>query len=62
VVLKRVQDIIEAGDFLYFDEFTQVFDELRAFDELVDRTAMRFELVAATHDLVHVLFRRVAGQ
>jgi Macrocin-O-methyltransferase (TylF) len=61
VALTGIQEMIKPGDFLYFDEFAQVFDELRAFDELIDRTGMQFEFVGATRDLVHVLFRRAAS-
>ena len=58
-VLTHLRELIEPGTLVYFDEFNHRADELRAFDEFVSETGFRFRLVAATDDLVHVLFERL---
>lgn len=58
-VLTFLVDRIEPGTFLYFDEFNHRCDELRAFEELLERTGMDFRLLAGTRDLAHLLFERV---
>jgi hypothetical protein len=40
-------------------EFNHRADEMRAFGKLLDRPSIKFELFAASHDLAHVVFRRV---
>jgi hypothetical protein len=58
VVLSSVEPHMRPGSYLYFDEFSEPADELRAFDEFLDRTGMRFHVVAASRELTHVAFRR----
>jgi Macrocin-O-methyltransferase (TylF) len=59
-VLQAIEPRITVGTVLYFDEFHHYADELRAFDELVQRTQWEFEILAATRDFSQVAFRRVA--
>lgn len=58
-VLQAIEERIEVGTVLYFDEFHHYADELRAFDELLSRTGWSFEILAATSDFSQVAFRRV---
>jgi hypothetical protein len=58
-VLNEIQDRIDVGTFLYFDEFNHRADELRAFEEFIGRTGMEFRVVVASRDLAHVMFQRV---
>lgn len=58
-VLDHVEPHLRPGSLLYFDEFNHRADEMRAFDEFLDRTQMEFELVGATPQLLAVCFRRV---
>lgn len=57
-VLRFAEPLLRPGSFVYFDEFSDRHHERRAFDEFRERTGLRFSLVGATSDLVHVLFRR----
>jgi hypothetical protein len=57
-VLNKIEDMIVPGTYIYFDEFNHQFDELRAFDEFIKRTGMKFSLVGATRSLAHVMFQR----
>jgi Macrocin-O-methyltransferase (TylF) len=59
-VLKTLKTLIVPGTYIYFDEFADRQNELRAFAEFVFDTRMRFELLAAKQDNSKVLFRRVA--
>jgi hypothetical protein len=60
-VLDHARPYLKPGSLLYFDEFNHRADELRAFDEFLERTGMDFELVGATPQLTHVMFRRALG-
>jgi macrocin-O-methyltransferase TylF-like protien len=57
-VLGALEEQIALGTYLYFDEFQDRSHELRAFADFLDRTRMRFRLVAATRELAHVVFVR----
>jgi hypothetical protein len=57
-VLNAMEDVIVPGTYIYFDEFNHRLDELRAFDEFLKRTGMKFSAVGATRSLAHVLFQR----
>lgn len=59
LVLEHVGPHLRPGSFLYFDEFNHREHELRAFDEFLRKTGMRFEIVAATPELSQVAFRRI---
>jgi hypothetical protein len=59
VVLRTLEPLIVPGTYLYFDEFHDRHHELRAFDELLDRTDATFRLVAASRELQHVAFQRI---
>jgi Macrocin-O-methyltransferase (TylF) len=61
-VLNHLEGVIVPGTYLYFDEFSDRHHELRAFDEFLGRTQMRFELLAATPAFDKVLFRRALAQ
>jgi len=58
-VLKTLESFIVPGTYIYFDEFADRQNELRAFSEFVLDTEMRFELLGATQDNSKVVFRRV---
>jgi hypothetical protein len=58
IVLYTIEPLLVPGAYLYFDEFHDRANERRAFDELLERTGMTFELVAASRELTHVAFRR----
>lgn len=60
LVLATVEGLLVPGSYLYFDELNDRVHELRAFDEFLARTGMRFSTVAASHELSHVAFRREA--
>jgi hypothetical protein len=60
VVLRSFSRLIVPGAFIYFDEFQDRFHELRAFDEFIEATALRFRLVAASRELAHVAFQCIA--
>jgi hypothetical protein len=57
-VLKALKDYIVPGTYVYFDEFNQSQHELKAFNEFMDETGMKFSLLGATPTMQHVLFRR----
>lgn len=59
-VLNALEAAIVPGTYLYFDEFNHQFHELRAFDEFIQRTGMKFALVGATRTLAHVVFQRLS--
>ena len=58
-VLKTLESFIVPGTYIYFDEFADRQNELRAFSEFVESTKMRFELLGANPDNSKVVFRRV---
>jgi hypothetical protein len=58
-VLSALRDSITPGTYVYFDEFNVVHDELRAFDEFIAETGMRFRCVGASSNLNHVAFQRI---
>jgi hypothetical protein len=57
-VLDMLENQIVPGTYIYFDEFNHQFHEMRAFDEFLRRTGMKFSLVGVTRALKHVLFQR----
>lgn len=56
-VLAQLRDAILPGTYLYFDEFSDRHHELRAFDEFLRRSEMKFDVIAATSTFDKVLFR-----
>ncbi len=58
-VLDALEHVIAPGTYVYFDEFNHRFDELRAFDEFIERTGMKFTVVGSTRSLAHVMFQRL---
>lgn len=60
IALNALEGTLVPGTYLYFDEFNHRFDELRAFDEFVRRTGMKFSVVGATRKLGAVVFQRTA--
>lgn len=58
-VLETIEPRITIGTVLYFDELHQYADELRAFDELLQRRSWTFDILAATGDFSQVAFVRV---
>jgi O-methyltransferase len=59
-VLKTLQRHIKVGTIIYFDEFWDRYQELKAFDEFLAETALSFELLGATYGFRNVAFRRTA--
>lgn len=60
-VLDQLRAAITPGTYLFFDEFSDRNHELRAFDEFLARTRMKFHLLAATQAFDKVLFKCVEG-
>ena len=58
-VLKTLKPFIIPGTYIYFDEFADRQNELRAFSEFVLDTEMRFELLGANRDCSKVVFKRI---
>jgi hypothetical protein len=59
-VLNTLERIIAPGSYIYFDEFQHYGHELKAFDEFMKRTGMKFRVAGAVHTLAHVVFQRVS--
>lgn len=59
-VLNTLEDKIVPGTYIYFDEFNHRSHELRAFDEFMTRTGMRFSLIGATRTMEQVVFNRTS--
>jgi hypothetical protein len=57
-VLNTLTGAIVPGTYIYFDEFMNRFDEMRAFNELLETTGWKFSLVGATRSLDRVMFQR----
>jgi len=57
-VLNALKNEIVPGTYIYFDEFNHRDHELRAFDEFINETGMKFSLLGATRTMQHVVFRR----
>ena len=55
-VLNFLGGVLAPGSYLYFDDFNHRNDELRAFDEFVNRTGLSFSVVGATRVLSEVMF------
>lgn len=58
-VLHALKDYISVGTYIYFDEFCDRNHELRAFDEFLTETRMRFEVASASRSLMYIAFRRI---
>lgn len=59
-VLKQLDQHFAPGDFIYFDEFNDRANELRAFKEFLSSSKNRFQMVGATKLYRNVLFECVA--
>jgi len=57
-VLNTLKDIIVPGTYIYFDELNHREHEMKAFDEFVRDTGMKFSLVGVTRGMQHVAFKR----
>lgn len=58
-VLDFVKAEIKVGTFIYFDEFNDRLHEMKAFDEFLRETKMKFKAVGANAILSNVLFQRI---
>jgi hypothetical protein len=58
-VLGTLESMIDVGTFIYFDEFADRFNELKAFTELQERTQMKFDLIGANEMLSQVVLQRI---
>jgi hypothetical protein len=56
-VLRVLESHIGPGTFLYFDEFADRNNELRAFDEFLSSSGKSFKLIGATKAYAQVLFQ-----
>jgi hypothetical protein len=56
-VLNTLRALIKPGTYVYFDEFYDRFHEMRAFDEFLLSSGLRFELIAADSGLSRTVFR-----
>lgn len=59
-VLDALKGYISVGTYIYFDEFCDRNNELRAFDEFLTETRMRFEVASASRSLMYIAFRRIS--
>lgn len=57
VILTYIEPHLQPGTYLYFDEFNDSGNELRAFWEFVERTGRQFEIVEVSRCWSHWLFR-----
>jgi hypothetical protein len=60
LVLATLREAIKPGTYIYFDEFSDSQNELRAFDEFLDERQMKFRLVGATRKLSNVAFQCIS--
>ena len=58
-VLRTLVDAVRPGTILIFDEFCDRFHELRAFNEFLETTGMKFRFVGGTENLEQVIFERI---
>jgi len=58
-VLRFLKDYVKPGTYLYFDELNDRHHELKAFDEFLKETGMKFRVVGANQILAHVCFQRI---
>jgi hypothetical protein len=58
-VLTTLRQLVVSGTYIYFDEFADRANELRAFAEFVDTTGMKFEMLGANSKFSRVVFRRI---
>jgi hypothetical protein len=58
-VLKHVMPFLDNKSLVYFDEFHNRADEMRAFEEFLETTEMKFRVRGATRGLCGVIFERV---
>jgi hypothetical protein len=59
-VLQFLKNHVRVGTYLYFDEFNDRHHELRAFDEFLKDTGLKFRVVGANQILSHVCFQTIA--
>lgn len=58
-VLQFLKTHLSVGTYLYFDEFNDRHHELRAFDEFLKETPLKFRVVGVNQILSHVCFQRI---
>lgn len=56
-VLRTLKNLVREGTWLYFDEFSSLGNEERAFREFIAETGLRFRLEGVTAGLHQALFR-----
>jgi macrocin-O-methyltransferase TylF-like protien len=57
--LDALRHLVKRGTYIYFDEFFDRNHELKAFDEFIGETKLRFELVSTDKTLSRTLFQCV---
>jgi hypothetical protein len=55
-VLRCLRPYIKKGTFIYFDEMNHVEHEPRAFNEFLEETGLKFQLISADYTLAYVAF------
>ncbi len=60
IVLSWARPHIQIGDFVYFDEFADRLNEVRAFIEFLVAFGQQVEILAASRRMMHILLRRTA--
>ena len=58
-VLRTLAHAFRPGTLLIFDEFCDRLHEMKAFDEFLEATRMRFQFLAGTENLEQVVFERL---
>lgn len=58
-VLMHLMKQIKPGTYLYFDEFYDRHQEMKAFEEFLEVSGFKFECIMSTKGLANVLFRRI---
>ena len=58
-VLSLLRPHLVVGSYIYFDEFADRFNELKAFAEFLEATHWKFELLGVNNTLSRVVFRRI---
>lgn len=59
-VLNALKEEIVPGTYVYFDEFSHRDHELKAFDEFLEETGMKFCTVGSSKDFSRVMFQRIS--
>ena len=59
-VFSALKSRMKVGTIIYFDEYADKENEMRAFDEFMRRTDMKFKLLIEDRICSHMVFERIA--